>query len=113
MVKPITPKAARAAKMHIIPEFVFQAFNDMVTKKLEGRCAYFLEKDVVAQILVTAQAAEFPTTKEAIYANNWLDVEDVYRKAGWTVEYDSPAYNESYASSFKFTASADSLDLSC
>ena len=32
----------------------------------------------------------------------WLDVEGIYRKAGWDVEYDSPGYCEDYPATFKF-----------
>lgn len=28
--------------------------------------------------------------------HGWLDLEDIYRDEGWTVEYDSPGYNETY-----------------
>lgn len=32
----------------------------------------------------------------------WLDIEDHYRKAGWKVTYDKPAYCENYDAYFKF-----------
>lgn len=31
-----------------------------------------------------------------------LDVEDVYRAAGWEVTYDKPGYNETYDATFTF-----------
>jgi hypothetical protein len=39
-----------------------------------------------------------------IFHRGWLDVEDAYRAEGWTVVYDKPGYNESYAASFTFSA---------
>ena len=41
-------------------------------------------------------------TSKTIYDNNWLDIEDIFREAGWKVTYDKPAYNESYDAYFKF-----------
>ena len=38
-----------------------------------------------------------------IHKNHWPDFEDVYRKAGWTVVYKSPAYNESAQPIFTFS----------
>ena len=37
-----------------------------------------------------------------IFANSWLDVEDIYRNAGWDVEYDKPGYCENYEAHFVF-----------
>jgi hypothetical protein len=70
---------------------------------MAGTSAHILAKDVVAQILVTAEAAGTPTSTDLIYANRWMDVEPVYRKAGWKVDYDRPGYNESYEAHYTFT----------
>jgi hypothetical protein len=40
--------------------------------------------------------------KQQIFDDNLLDVEEVYEKAGWKVEYDKPAFNESYPATFTF-----------
>ena len=37
-----------------------------------------------------------------IFSNHWLDVEDIYRKQGWKVVYDSPGYDESYDAYYEF-----------
>ena len=39
---------------------------------------------------------------EKVFKNKWLDVEEVYRKAGWKVEYDKPGYCEDYEAYFVF-----------
>lgn len=38
-----------------------------------------------------------------IFAEKWLDVEEIFRQVGWSVSYDNPAYNESYEPSWTFT----------
>lgn len=37
-----------------------------------------------------------------VFAQHWLDIEDVYRAEGWIVDYDKPAYNQSYRAYFVF-----------
>lgn len=40
--------------------------------------------------------------RNVVFANKWLDIEDIYREQGWRVDYDKPAYNENYQASFTF-----------
>jgi hypothetical protein len=42
-------------------------------------------------------------TRQGMYDKGWMDVEDVYQKAGWEVEFDKPGYNEDYEANFKFS----------
>ena len=42
-------------------------------------------------------------TRQTVFDNGWLDVEEAHRAAGWRVEYDKPAYNESYDAFFVFS----------
>lgn len=97
MSTPITPKQAEDKKT--IPDFVIDAFNDMIVKNLRGNRSYFKQDDVVEEIISYAPDG---TTEEHVYDKGWLDVEDIYRKAGWLVNYDKPGYNESYDATFTF-----------
>lgn len=38
-----------------------------------------------------------------VYGKQYLDVEDIYRKEGWKVVYDKPAYCETYEPTFTFS----------
>jgi hypothetical protein len=40
--------------------------------------------------------------RDKIFNDKLLDVEPIFRDAGWTVIFDKPAYNESYSSTFEF-----------
>lgn len=99
MTKPITPDEAKKQKVTVIPDFVISAFNDLILKNYSGNSAVVSEKEVVAKILSYGPN----TTRKMIYDNHWLDVEDVFREAGWKVYYDKPGYCESYAATFTFT----------
>lgn len=98
--KPISPKDVVSLKRDGIPDKVIEAFNELIAKSWNGGYAYVKQEEVVA--LIKAKTGLDSTTGGEIYANNWLDVEDIYRQAGWIVTYDKPGYNENYGASFQF-----------
>lgn len=89
-VKPLRPEDVVGAKA------IIEAFNDLIAKHFSEGVACFRQDEVVDSI----SAKGIP--EDEIYANHWLDVEDIYQKEGWGVTYDKPAYNESYAATFTF-----------
>jgi len=97
--QPITPNEVVRLKEKILPNEVFDAFNELIAKKWNGRSSTVLQCEVVKLLKGKMQLED----TSIIFDNNWLDVEPVYRDAGWVVKYDKPGYNESYEASFKFT----------
>ena len=68
----------------------------MIAQTWNGHSARVLQKDVVN--LMVKKCLD----SESVYRYSWLNVEDIYRAAGWLVEYDKPGYNEDYEASFTF-----------
>lgn len=101
MVEPIRPKDVVKAKQESLPDEVIKAFNKLIAENWDGSSSRFKQNDAVARIKKTFLPKRM--TSKKMYENNWLDVEDVYRKAGWDVYYDRPAYNENYPATFKFS----------
>jgi hypothetical protein len=97
-VKPITPKEVVKEKLLSIPDEVIEAFNELIAKNWDGYRAGMKQDDIVALIKQKMSLKKDDT----IFERHWLDVEDIYRKVGWIVEYDKPAYNESYDATFEF-----------
>ena len=95
-VRPLSPKEVVEKKINSIPDAVFEVFNELIAKDFNGAYAIVKQKEVVKRLV------EKGLKEKEIYENHWLDVEDVYWKAGWKVEYDKPAYNESYDAYFEF-----------
>lgn len=96
MTGPIKPNEIGEAKQKYIPEQVFEAFNKRIaTGFVDGRATVYQE-EVICE-LVTAGMS-----RSEIISNGWLNIEEAYRKAGWQVEYDKPAYNETYRAHFIF-----------
>jgi hypothetical protein len=97
--KPITPAEAAQSSESSIPAAVFMAFNKLLGERYDRGGIHIDEKEVVALILKGDPAL----TADELYKRKWLDVEPLYRKAGWKVDYDKPGYNETYDPSWTFT----------
>lgn len=101
IVKPITPD--EVDKGQHIPDFVIQAFNELIAEAWEGREATVVQKDAVARCIKVAKVGGERVTSTMLFYKGWLNVEGFYRNAGWDVVYDKPGYNESYEATFCFT----------
>lgn len=97
MSEPITPQLATRVKEINIPEPVINTFNWLIGEAFDGHRAIVYQKEVVEKLV----ASGIPRSE--IFAKHYLDVEKLYERAGWIVEYDKPAYNEEYDAFFKFT----------
>lgn len=97
-IKPITPAEVTSAKLSKIPDEVIKAFNDLIVTEWDGYCSVIRQDEIIA--LVTAR---LKVKRQTVFDNKWLDVEDIFRQAGWKVEYDKPGYNETYEATFTFS----------
>lgn len=95
-VQPIRPDQVGETKIIIFPDAVLESFNEIIAQNYCNGQSHFKKDDAVA--LMESKGL----LRNEIYEKHWLDVEDVYRAAGWKVEYDQPAYCETYAATFTF-----------
>ena len=96
MSGPITPDEVASAKRSHIPALVFDAFNGEIAAKFTAGKATVKQDDIV-KILINCGME-----RQEIFDKGYLNVEEVYRDAGWKVTYDKPGYNESYPATFEF-----------
>lgn len=96
-VRPIKPSEVVKGKEAVYPGVVFEAFNELIAKNFSGGSSTIKQDDVVALMVKKG------LKRQAIFDDHFLDVEEVYRDSGWKVEYDKPAFNESYPATFKFS----------
>jgi len=108
-VKPLSPDEVVNAKQYQIPDEVISTFNTLIAKNFLGKSATFKQCEVVEEIIKNIQEGDWEefkgkegTLKSLIFNRHWLDVEDIFRSAGWDVKYDKPGYNESYDAFFTF-----------
>jgi hypothetical protein len=104
MSKPIRPEEVVGEKRKSIPPIVIDVFNDYIAERWSGFSSSFKQKEVLAEVLKRMNAVRHDVqfTDDEVFKKHWLDVEDIYREAGWDVKYDKPGYNEDYDASFEF-----------
>lgn len=110
-VKPISPEDIGAYKATVFPSEVIEAFNELIAEEYSGKSATVLQKKVVDRIIqkmlgVSALGEEdddIRRLRNQIFNRGWLNVEEIYRTQGWKVEYDKPAYCESFDAFFSFS----------
>lgn len=95
MIKPITPEEIQEEAT--MPDAVITVVNDLIRIHWDGDQAVILQKDIVSTLM-----DEMKITRKEIFDKKYLNIEATYKKAGWTVSYDKPGYNESYQPSFTF-----------
>lgn len=99
----ITPDEVVKLKSEVFPGEVITAFNNAIALAWNGHSSTVFAADVAAEI---ANKLSIPVSK--VYELNYLDVEPIYRDAGWDVRYDKPGYDESYRSHFIFRKTSKS-----
>lgn len=97
MVEPIRSENIAEAKEKYFPDVVINTWNEIIAKKYSGGYAKILQ-DEIAALLVE----RLGMSRNEVFNNNFLDIEDLYRSYGWKVDYDKPGFNESYPASFTF-----------
>ena len=100
MVEPINPKDVVAEKQKTLPDQVVEAFNELIAENWRSRSSIVKQKDAVRRIKLKMG---LEALNDALWDDNWLNIEEVYRKVGWKVFYDKPAYNETYEPTFEFS----------
>ena len=97
--KAITPDQVAEKKREAIPDVIFEIFNELIVENYRenGSQAVFRQREVINRMRVKG------INVDEAFEKGWLDVEPIYAAAGWKVEYDSPAFNESYPETFKFS----------
>ena len=100
-VKAISPDEVTAVKMKIIPDQVIDLWNKTIAQNYSNGASRILQKDIISTLTVTQINGTY-ADRASIFKLGWLEIEDIYRKAGWKVEYDRPGYNENYDAVFIF-----------
>ena len=90
-VKPITPDEVVETRRDTLPDEVLAAFNELIAQNFSEYAATFSQDEVVKLIV-----SKMGCSRQRVFDERWLNVEDIYRGSGWDVEYDKPGYNESY-----------------
>ncbi len=104
MSKAISPDQVAAQKAKQFPDFVFNAFNELIASNFSNGRAIVYQNEVIKRMLEIANNGGYDSSlnRDLIFSRGYLNVEEVYCEAGWSVTYDKPGYNENYKANFLF-----------
>lgn len=97
-ITPITPEQViKEKKIKEIPDCIINAVNELIIEnyKHTSKTAEILQNDILDKV-------KNNFSRKEIFDNCWLDIEDLYRKAGWNVKYYRGAYWDTTPCYFTF-----------
>ncbi|MCV9964272.1 hypothetical protein OIU34_20510 [Pararhizobium sp. BT-229] len=97
MAQPIRPEDVAEAKIGHIPGAVIEAFNKLIALNFSRGSATVRQNDVIVEITGTTEFS-----RAEIFDKGYLNVEEIFRRAGWKVSYTKPDYTESFPAYFEF-----------
>lgn len=86
-INPIAPEEVQVNATK--PDEVIEIFNDLIKQNWNGENSKVLQTDAVDMI-----ANKLNISRDAVFKAKHLDIEYIYERAGWVVEYDKPGFNE-------------------
>lgn len=95
-----TPKDALKRYSEKFPQYVFDAFNCLLSEKYNDN-EIIIEQDEVIKKIIELSDDEY-LSEDVIFNNGWLDVEPFYIEKNWEVVYDKPTCCDNYSSRFIF-----------
>lgn len=100
-MKPITPEEAVRRRADPLDPRVIDTWNKMITEKIRpDRRAVISQPEIIDALI---EAIGFGCTRADVIEGRWLDIEDLYRAAGWDVVYQKAHYVDNYESTFTFS----------
>jgi|GEM_PF-1305742 len=94
--RPISPDEVVEQQREQFPREVFEEVNRLLGETAVNGYAVIQQDDIENALVARG------LNRSEIYRRGWMNIEESYREAGWKVEYDKPAYNESYPATFTF-----------
>ena len=100
MIEPIKPTEVKAP-VRVFPDKVIEAINELIA---ENFSVYSGEKfcKIMMQDAAARVAKKMKIKKQLVFDKNYLDIEEVYREAGWQVEFHKLPYYETGDNYFIF-----------
>ena len=102
-VKPITPEEIIKKNVNNIPPEIFTAVNTLLIEKSKtSKDEIVIRQDEILEMVCGDEKRQGKFTRNEVFTNNWLDIENYYNAAGWEVKYHQPPYYETWRAYFKF-----------
>lgn len=103
-IKALSPSEIKIQHSVLILPEVIQAVNELLVKEFDGKYdVTLLQKDIIERTLQLCEMNNVEMTRSRLFSEKHMNFEAAFRKVGWEVVYDGPAYCETYEATFKFT----------
>lgn len=99
-IKPITPQEAKAKQVVSIHPTLIELINEHLVKNAADKSITLKQPELINAFMERHENFD----RQKLFDDNMLDFEDAYRKQGWKVRYDKPAYYEGYDAYWVFEA---------
>lgn len=99
MATPISPEQAKREHVSLIPDEVIEIVNGLIRQRVNPNTER-QSFDITVDEIKAAYNGNYSNRK---FDSNWLNFEPIFRKAGWEVVCDVPAYYESYSTTYRFS----------
>ena len=97
MTKPIMPHEVTQESLNRMPDAIIEAWNELIAEKWDGDSALIFLYEAKDRLCFVCGY------KGIEYSSKYLNIEDIYRDAGWDVEFEKPGYNESGNAYYEFS----------
>ncbi len=94
-MKPITPAEVKNKKIDSIQPEMIQAANELIVKKFNGHSASIKKNDLIERYCKIKGVSNTEKLRGTLYEDHQLDIEGIFRQAGWSVNFESPSYGDS------------------
>lgn len=101
-IKPIKPSEVTEKKLTAIPNEMIQAVNDCIVKHWNGHYASFSQEELIERYFEITGKFNIENNRKELFNERHLNFEPIFENEGWDIEYDKPAYNETYEHKFTF-----------
>jgi len=103
-IKPLSPDEVSALRpKHILPEII-EAVNKFLCERFNGKNSVKITRnELVSDTIGLCSKNEKHMTDQILYEKGHLDLESIFEKVGWKVNYESPDRDESFESYYLFT----------
>lgn len=98
MTKPLTPSDVERVKTERLRPEMIEAANELIAERWDGYSSRFTLYDLGA-----LARKKLDMHEKDQFRPGELDIEPVFERAGWSVKFDRPGFNEFYDAYFVFT----------
>ena len=107
-VTPLTPHEAVQQKLEDVPEKVLNCWNKIIKSNLDKTNSSVTSRftlDELAKMISSEMACSFDVAQ----SKGWFDLEPLFIKSGWNVQFHRASYADDFDSYFYFEANLNKL----